>query len=112
MYMESFFFLPQNQIHIYCFLTSDCYRTLTTPHLLSIGKKNAKKRLSQDQAKDDAGQQPEVTGTDSPPGLGGLSLPQKVPLIQPKTEPEEQESKWTNSYNMWFSFSHFPETVC
>ncbi|XP_039644157.1 lethal(3)malignant brain tumor-like protein 2 isoform X1 [Perca fluviatilis] len=54
-------------------------------------KKNAKKRLSQDQAKDDAGQQPEATGTNGPPGLDGLSLAPKGPLIQPKTEPEEHE---------------------
>ncbi|XP_035853108.1 lethal(3)malignant brain tumor-like protein 2 isoform X1 [Sander lucioperca] len=54
-------------------------------------KKNAKKRLSQDQAKDDAGQQPEATGTNGPPGLEGLSLAPKGPLIQPKTEPEEHE---------------------
>ncbi|XP_078134807.1 lethal(3)malignant brain tumor-like protein 2 isoform X3 [Sander vitreus] len=54
-------------------------------------KKNAKKRLSQDQAKDDAGQQPEATGTNGPAGLEGLSLAPKVPLIQPKTEPEEHE---------------------
>nr|XP_046233773.1 lethal(3)malignant brain tumor-like protein 2 isoform X2 [Scatophagus argus] len=40
-------------------------------------KRNAKKRLSQDQAKDD-GQQSEVIDTEAP-------------LIQPKTEPEEQE---------------------
>ncbi|XP_051273748.1 lethal(3)malignant brain tumor-like protein 2 isoform X2 [Dicentrarchus labrax] len=54
-------------------------------------KRGAKKRLSQDQAKDDAGQQPEVTDNDSPPRLEGPSLPPKVPLMQPKTEPEEQE---------------------
>ncbi|XP_037611426.1 lethal(3)malignant brain tumor-like protein 2 isoform X2 [Sebastes umbrosus] len=48
-----------------------------------LGKKTAKKRLSGDQAEDDAGQQPEVTGTDGPPP--------KVPLLQLKTEPEEQE---------------------
>ncbi|XP_039990968.1 lethal(3)malignant brain tumor-like protein 2 isoform X2 [Xiphias gladius] len=52
-------------------------------------KKNAKKRLSDEQAKDDAGQQPEVTDNKSPPGVVDLSLPPKVPLI--KTEPEEQE---------------------
>ncbi|XP_071318567.1 lethal(3)malignant brain tumor-like protein 2 isoform X4 [Trachinotus anak] len=56
-----------------------------------LGKKSAKKRLSDEQAKDDVGQQPEVIGTESPPGLLDLSLPPKVPLIQPKTEPEEQE---------------------
>ncbi|XP_070782838.1 lethal(3)malignant brain tumor-like protein 2 [Enoplosus armatus] len=50
-------------------------------------KRNVKKRLSQDQAKDDADQQPE----DSPPGQEGGNLPPKMPLIQPKTEPEEQE---------------------
>ncbi|XP_044034921.1 lethal(3)malignant brain tumor-like protein 2 isoform X2 [Siniperca chuatsi] len=54
-------------------------------------KRNAKKRLSQDQAKDDTGQKPEVVDTDVPPGLEGLSLPPKMPLILPKTEQEEQE---------------------
>ncbi|XP_032357541.1 lethal(3)malignant brain tumor-like protein 2 isoform X3 [Etheostoma spectabile] len=54
-------------------------------------KKNAKKRLSQDQAKDDAGQQPEAAGSYSPSGLEVCSLAPKVPLIQLKTEPEEHE---------------------
>ncbi|XP_034715633.1 lethal(3)malignant brain tumor-like protein 2 isoform X2 [Etheostoma cragini] len=54
-------------------------------------KKNAKKRLSQDQAKDDAGQQPEAAATNGPPGLEGCSLAPIVPLIQLKTEPEEHE---------------------
>lgn len=72
-----------------------------------LGKKNAKKRLSQDQAKDDAGQQPEATGTNGPPGLEGLSLAPKGPLIQPKTEPEEHESKWTNLYNTLFTYLTF-----
>ncbi|XP_029978294.1 lethal(3)malignant brain tumor-like protein 2 isoform X2 [Sphaeramia orbicularis] len=53
-------------------------------------KKYAKKRLlSQDQAKAVAA--PGVCGTDRPPGLVGLAVPPKVLLIQPKTEPEEQE---------------------
>lgn len=53
-------------------------------------KKYAKKRLlSQDQAKADAA--PGVSGTDRSPGLVGLTIPSKVLLIQPKTEPEEQE---------------------
>ncbi|XP_038591685.1 lethal(3)malignant brain tumor-like protein 2 isoform X2 [Micropterus salmoides] len=54
-------------------------------------KRNAKKRLSQDQAKDDTGQEPEVLGADGPSGMEGLRLPPKMPLIQPKTEPEEHE---------------------
>ncbi|KAI3365530.1 hypothetical protein L3Q82_010615, partial [Scortum barcoo] len=54
-------------------------------------KRNAKKRLSQEQGKDDAGQQPEVIGTDGPEEPEGLGLRPKVPLIQPKPEPEEQE---------------------
>ncbi|XP_031699545.1 lethal(3)malignant brain tumor-like protein 2 isoform X1 [Anarrhichthys ocellatus] len=54
-------------------------------------KKYAKKRLSQDQGKDDVGQQPEVSGTDGPPVLEDHILPPKEPVIQPKTEPEEQE---------------------
>lgn len=62
-----------------------------------IGKKNAKKRLSQDQSKDEAGQQPKVTDTDGATELDSLSLPPKVPLTEPKTEPEDRESKWTNS---------------
>ncbi|XP_030257077.1 lethal(3)malignant brain tumor-like protein 2 isoform X1 [Sparus aurata] len=52
-------------------------------------KKNAKKRLSQEQAKDDAGQQPEATETDGP--HGPERLPPKMPFIEPKPEPEEQE---------------------
>ncbi|XP_022599187.1 lethal(3)malignant brain tumor-like protein 2 isoform X2 [Seriola dumerili] len=54
-------------------------------------KRSAKKRLSDEQAKDDAGQQLEVVGTTSPTEVVDLSLPPKVPLLQPKTEPEEQE---------------------
>ncbi|XP_054455088.1 lethal(3)malignant brain tumor-like protein 2 isoform X2 [Anoplopoma fimbria] len=54
-------------------------------------KKYAKKRLSQDQVKDDVGKQPEASGPDGPPVLEDHILPPKVPLIQPKTEPEEQE---------------------
>ncbi|XP_042083010.1 lethal(3)malignant brain tumor-like protein 2 isoform X2 [Haplochromis burtoni] len=46
-----------------------------------VEKKHTKKRLSQDQAQDGADQH-----TESP-----QSTPPKVPLIQPKTEPEEQE---------------------
>lgn len=61
--------------------------------LLTVEKRHAKKRLSQDQAKDDDGQQPEVNDTDGPTGLQDLSPPPKVPVIQPKPEPEEQESK-------------------
>lgn len=74
-------------------------------HLLDlplIGKKNAKKRLSQDQSKDEAGQKPKVTDTDGTPGLESPSLPPKVPLIEPKTEPEDRESKWTNSCRFLF----------
>ncbi|XP_074519873.1 lethal(3)malignant brain tumor-like protein 2 [Halichoeres trimaculatus] len=55
-------------------------------------RKNAKKRLSQELSGDGAAQeqswQPEAPVTDSP---SKLCLPPKVPLIQPKTEPEEQE---------------------
>ncbi|XP_034563528.1 lethal(3)malignant brain tumor-like protein 2 isoform X2 [Notolabrus celidotus] len=55
-------------------------------------RRNAKKRLSQEQPADDTAQehcvQPEATVTSSP---SELCLPPKVPLIQPKTEPEEQE---------------------
>uniref|UniRef100_A0A4W6G0G9 L3MBTL histone methyl-lysine binding protein 2 n=1 Tax=Lates calcarifer TaxID=8187 RepID=A0A4W6G0G9_LATCA len=42
-----------------------------------LGKKYAKKRLSDEQAKDDAGQQSEITGTNSPPGLLDLQSPSK-----------------------------------
>ncbi|XP_074930260.1 LOW QUALITY PROTEIN: lethal(3)malignant brain tumor-like protein 2 [Cottoperca gobio] len=52
-------------------------------------KKPGKKRLSQDQAEEDAGQQAKVT--DAPSEPEDLSLPPRVPLIQPKPEPEEQE---------------------
>ncbi|XP_070707674.1 lethal(3)malignant brain tumor-like protein 2 [Pempheris klunzingeri] len=54
-------------------------------------KKNAKKRLSQEQSEDDSGQQPEFIGNNCPAEPGGFSVPPKVPLIQPKTEPEEEE---------------------
>ncbi|XP_008299163.1 lethal(3)malignant brain tumor-like protein 2 [Stegastes partitus] len=54
-----------------------------------FGKKRRKytrKRLSQEQAKDDADYQAEVVGVDSP-----QAPPPKAPLIQPKAEQEEQE---------------------
>ncbi|XP_020500496.2 lethal(3)malignant brain tumor-like protein 2 [Labrus bergylta] len=58
-------------------------------------KRNAKKRLSQEQAEDAASQehngQPEATGTDSPPEPKDPSLPSKHPIIKPKSESEEQE---------------------
>lgn len=54
-------------------------------------KRNAKKRLSQEQGKDDAGQKLEVFGTDGPEEPEGHCLPPKVAPIQPKPEPEEQE---------------------
>lgn len=69
-------------------------------------KKSAKKRLSDEQAKDDADQEPRIISTDSPRGLVECSPPPKVPLIQPKTEPEEQES---NSQTTCFVF-HIPVT--
>ncbi|XP_029383275.1 lethal(3)malignant brain tumor-like protein 2 isoform X2 [Echeneis naucrates] len=55
-----------------------------------LGKKSAKKRLSNELVKDDMDQQPEVTDN-NPTGLLDLSLPPKEPIIQPKTEPEEHE---------------------
>ncbi|KAK2820871.1 hypothetical protein Q5P01_023830 [Channa striata] len=54
-------------------------------------KKYAKKRLSEEPPKDDAVHQADVTSTDDSQKLVDSSLPPKVPLIQPKTEPEEQE---------------------
>ena len=64
--------------------------------LLYEEKKNAKKRLlSHDQNKDDDGQHLGVIGSIGPPGLVGLKPQLEVPLIQPKNEPEEHESKWT-----------------
>ena len=84
--------------------------SFTSFFLHPIEKKYAKKRLSDEQAKDDADQQPEVIGPKSPLGLVDLSLPPKVPLI--KTELEEQESKWTASHNMLFIFSHFMRQFC
>lgn len=78
--------------------------------LLSLEKRGARKRLSDKQAKDDAALQPAVTGTLRPSVVVDL-CPPKVPLIQPKTEPEEQESKWTNPYNMLFTcFSFLKDT--
>lgn len=56
---------------------------------MSLEKKYAKKRLlSQDQAKADAAHG--VFGTDTLPGPGP-TVPSKVLLLQPKTEPEERE---------------------
>ncbi|XP_019938458.2 lethal(3)malignant brain tumor-like protein 2 isoform X2 [Paralichthys olivaceus] len=54
-------------------------------------KKYGRKRLSDEHAEDDVAQQSEVSGHKSPSGLLDLSLPPRMPLIQPKTEPEEQE---------------------
>uniref|UniRef100_UPI003AAB6118 lethal(3)malignant brain tumor-like protein 2 n=1 Tax=Centroberyx gerrardi TaxID=166262 RepID=UPI003AAB6118 len=65
-------------------------------------KKMVKRRLTSldhgDQQSDEEGCQshtpyrrPGLICSDGPPGLVGLSLPPKLPLIQPKTEPEEQE---------------------
>ena len=74
---------------------------------LTKGKRYGRKRLSDEHAEDDDddAQQSEVGGSKSPSELLDLSLPPKMPLIQPKTEPEEQESKWTNS---WTCSSIFP----
>ncbi|XP_068610573.1 lethal(3)malignant brain tumor-like protein 2 [Brachionichthys hirsutus] len=52
-------------------------------------KKSAKKRLSEDQIKDDSGEQSNVKV--SPPGPERLRPAPKVPPMQPKTEPEDQE---------------------
>ncbi|XP_041671165.1 lethal(3)malignant brain tumor-like protein 2 isoform X2 [Cheilinus undulatus] len=58
-------------------------------------KKHGRKRLSQEHADNDAGQehdrQPEAPSIYSPPVPEEPRLPLKAPLIQPKTEPEEQE---------------------
>ncbi|XP_059179982.1 lethal(3)malignant brain tumor-like protein 2 [Centropristis striata] len=54
-------------------------------------KKNAKKRLSQEQDKDEAEQQQEVISTDGPPRTEALRPDAAVTVIQPKTEPEENE---------------------
>lgn len=79
----------------------------------SIGRKNARKRLSQEQVPDDVGQEPEVSGTHGSPAVEGHVLPSEVPLIQPKAEPEELESKWTDSYNMTCSlFSFLRDSFC
>lgn len=65
------------------------------PSLLpSTERRYGRKRFSQCQAKGDAGQHPEVTDND---GMDSLRLPSKVPHIEPKTEPEEQESKLVDS---------------
>lgn len=60
----------------------------------STERRYVRKRLSHCQAKGDAGQQPEVTDND---GMDSLRLPPKVPHIEPKTEPEEQESTLADS---------------
>ncbi|KAF0025171.1 hypothetical protein F2P81_022052 [Scophthalmus maximus] len=54
-------------------------------------KKCGRKRLSDEHANDDAVEQPEVTGTKSPSASLDLSFAPKIPLIQPKMEPEDQE---------------------
>ncbi|XP_028990804.1 lethal(3)malignant brain tumor-like protein 2 isoform X2 [Betta splendens] len=54
-------------------------------------KKYTRKRLSNDQSKADATQGPKVISTDNPQKLVESSLQPQVPLIQPKTEPEEQD---------------------
>lgn len=82
-------------------------------HLLVLpltGKKNAKKRLSQDQPKDETGQKPKVTDIDGTPGLESPKLPPKVPLIEPKTEPDDRESKWKKS--CCFLFLIFVRQFC
>lgn len=78
----------------------------TPPLALSVlEKKNMKRRLSSlehveyhsDEEADQGpplAQRPGVISSDAPQQLEGPGLPPKVPLIQPKTEPEEQESKW------------------
>lgn len=73
--------------------------------MVLIEKRYQRKRLSEEQAKDDAGQQPGLVAG----GLTGkadLSLSLKSPLIQPKTEPEEQDSKLTSNTTCFF-FTYF-----
>ncbi|CAB1438122.1 unnamed protein product [Pleuronectes platessa] len=74
-------------------ITNEVVRNKKCKHFY-YGKKRkryGRKRLSDEHAEDDAAQQPEVGGSKSPPGMLNLSLPPELPLIQPKTEPEEQE---------------------
>lgn len=63
--------------------------------LFRAGKKYTRKKLSDEQSKNDAAQpkQPKVIGTDGPQGTVESSLSPATPLLQPKTEPEEQDSK-------------------
>ncbi|XP_035001144.2 lethal(3)malignant brain tumor-like protein 2 [Hippoglossus stenolepis] len=74
-------------------ITNEVVRNKKCKHFY-YGKKRkryGRKRLSDEHAEDDVAQQAEVGGSKSPSGLLDLSLPPKMPLIQPKTEPEEQE---------------------
>lgn len=56
-------------------------------------KRNGKKRVSQEltEAEEDDVQQPDDVSTDAPPEPENLRLPPKVPLVLPKTEPEERD---------------------
>lgn len=84
---------------------------LVSPSLFLVERRYGRKRLSQDQPKDDPGQQPDITVAS--PGLEGLVLPPEMPLIQPKTEPVEQESEEpVTESNAISAPSHFRDTMC
>lgn len=65
---------------------------LTLLFWFPIEKKNTKKRLSQEGAKENPGLHPGVTDTSRPEEHEGLSSDPNLPLIVPKAEPQEQES--------------------
>lgn len=65
---------------------------LTPLFWFPIEKKNVKKRLSQESVKQNTGLHPGVTDTSHPEEQEGLSTDPDVPLIEPKMEPQEQES--------------------
>lgn len=65
---------------------------LTSLFWFPIEKKNAKKRLSQESFKQNTGLHPGFTDTSHPEEEEGLSTDPNVPVIEPKMEPQEQES--------------------
>lgn len=90
-HMESCIVLLHYSVY---FLGKGCHASSLV--FLLTQKKYAKQRLSDEH--------PKVNSTDSPWGLVEYSLPPKVPLIQPKSEPVVQESKWTIVVCWCFTF--------
>lgn len=79
-----------------------CDLPLTSLLCFPIGKRNAKKRLSLEGAKRNTGWNPEVTDSSHPEELGDLSHDPNVSLVEPKMEPQEQESMWIHSCSAVF----------